>query len=58
MTLLSAMPIEKRAKIVAEFKTEPESEQLAEMLRLIRAGEPDVTLIDEAAKQAASVSQE
>ncbi|MBL9094121.1 MAG: hypothetical protein JNL96_23080 [Planctomycetaceae bacterium] len=58
VTLLSAMPIEKRAKIVAEFKTEPESEQLAEMLRLIRAGEPDVTLIDEAAKQAASVSQE
>jgi hypothetical protein len=47
VALLSNMPIEKRAKIVAEFKTEPESEKLAEMLRLIRAGEPEVTLIDE-----------
>jgi hypothetical protein len=45
--LLSAMPIEKRAKIVTEFKTDKESEELAEMLRLIRAGEPEVTLIDE-----------
>lgn len=50
VALLSAMPIEKRAKIVTEFKTEPESEQLAEMLRLIRAGEPEVTLVDEASR--------
>jgi hypothetical protein len=47
VVLLSNMPIEKRAKIVTEFKTESDSEQLAEMLRLIRAGEPEVTLIDE-----------
>jgi hypothetical protein len=47
VVLMSSMPIEKRAKIVAEFKTEKESEELAEMLRLIRAGEPEVTLIDE-----------
>lgn len=47
VVLLSAMPVEKRAKIVAEFKTDKESEELAEMLRLIRAGEPEVTLIDE-----------
>ena len=47
VVLLSAMPIEKRAKIVTEFKTDKESEELAEMLRLIRAGEPEVTLIDE-----------
>jgi hypothetical protein len=47
VVLLSSMPIEKRAKIVTEFKTDKESEELAEMLRLIRAGEPDVTLIDE-----------
>jgi hypothetical protein len=50
VTLLSAMPIEKRTKIITEFKTEEESEQLAEMLRLIRAGEPEVTLVDEAQK--------
>jgi hypothetical protein len=47
VVLLSAMPIEKRAKIVTEFKSDKESEELAEMLRLIRAGEPEVTLIDE-----------
>jgi hypothetical protein len=53
VTLLSAMPIEKRSKIITEFKTEEESEQLAEMLRLIRAGEPEVTLVDEAQKNLA-----
>lgn len=51
VTLLAGMPIEKRAKIVAEFKNEKESEELAEMLRLIRQGEPDVTVIDETQKQ-------
>lgn len=50
VVLLSAMPVEKRAKIVTEFKTDKESEELAEMLRLIRAGEPEVTLIDETNK--------
>ena len=53
VTLLSAMPIEKRSKIITEFKTEEESEQLSEMLRLIRAGEPEVTLVDEAQKSLA-----
>jgi hypothetical protein len=53
VTLLSAMPIEKRSKIITEFKTEEESEQLSEMLRLIRAGEPEVTLVDEAQKNLA-----
>jgi len=47
VVLISAMPVDKRAKIITEFKSEKESEELAEMLRLIRAGEPDVTLIDE-----------
>jgi hypothetical protein len=53
VTLLSAMPIEKRSKIITEFKTEEESEQLSEMLRLIRAGEPEVTLVDETQKNLA-----
>jgi hypothetical protein len=50
VVLLSGMPIEKRAKIVTEFKSEKESAELAEMLELIRAGEPEVTLIDETNK--------
>lgn len=49
VALLAGMPIEKRAKIITEFKTSEESGQLAEMLREIRKGEPEVTLIDEAA---------
>ena len=57
VSLLAAMPIEKRAKIVTEFKTPEEAVQLAEMLRMIRAGEPDVTLIDEAAKQTQAVGK-
>ena len=56
-TFGAAMPIEKRAKIVTEFRTPEEAQQLAEMLRLIRAGEPDVTLIDEAAKQTQAVGK-
>ncbi|MBL9081484.1 MAG: hypothetical protein JNK76_06745 [Planctomycetales bacterium] len=55
VTLFAAMPIEKQSKISAEFKTPEESKQLADILRLIRAGEPEVTLIDEADKQAKSV---
>lgn len=51
VALLAGMPIEKRAKIVAEFKNEKETDELAEMLRMIRAGEPEVTVIDEASKQ-------
>jgi hypothetical protein len=44
--ILSAMPIGKRAKIVAEFKTPEEVEKLGEILRLIRQGSPQVDLID------------
>jgi hypothetical protein len=49
--LLSAMPIAKRAKVVAEFKTAEESQRLADILKLIRAGEPELTLIDDAKNQ-------
>ena len=47
VSLLSAMPIAKRAKIAAEFKTEEETKKLDEILRRIRLGEPDVGVIDE-----------
>ena len=52
VSLLSAMQPGKRAKVLAEFKSPDESDKLAEILKLIRAGEPEVTLIDEAKKQA------
>ncbi|MGC3966689.1 MAG: hypothetical protein QM775_04765 [Pirellulales bacterium] len=55
VSLFAAMPIEKQAKISAEFKTPEEGKQLADILRMIRMGEPDVTLIDEAGKQAKAV---
>jgi hypothetical protein len=51
VALLEAMPIAKRAKIAAEFKTEEESLKLSEILRRIRQGLPDAAIIDEAARQ-------
>jgi len=46
VTLLKAMPLAKRKKLVAEFKGE-ESDRLQEILRQIRQGVPEVTLIRE-----------
>lgn len=45
--LLSAMPIAKRAKILKEFKSEPESENLAKLLKRLREGGPEVPIIDD-----------
>lgn len=47
VALLSAMPIAKRAKILKEFKSEPESEDLAKLLKRLREGGPEVPIIDE-----------
>lgn len=49
--ILSAMPITKRSKIISEFKTDQESVKLAELLKLIREGVPEVDLIDDTKKQ-------
>jgi len=51
VAIFSAMPISKRAKIVSEFKTQDETEKLGEILRLIRAGVPEVNLIDKTRSQ-------
>jgi hypothetical protein len=51
VSILSAMPIGKRAKIVAEFKSPEEAEKLEEILRLIRQGVPEVNLIDKTRSQ-------
>jgi hypothetical protein len=51
VALISAMSPAKRAKLLAEFKTPEENERLAKILTLIRTGEPELTLIDEAKAQ-------
>jgi hypothetical protein len=51
VTILSAMPIGKRAKIVSEFKTEQEFAKLGEILRLIREGIPEEPIIEKTRDQ-------
>ena len=48
--ILSLMPSNKRKKIVDEFKTEDESQKLAEILKEIREGVPESNLVDTAEK--------
>jgi hypothetical protein len=50
VTLFDAMPIAKRAKIAAEFKTEEETKKLDEILRRTRQGLPDTAIIEETRK--------
>jgi hypothetical protein len=45
VTIVKAMPLDKRRKILGEFKSEPEIEKLAEIIREIRLGTPDTELI-------------
>lgn len=51
VSLMSAMSETKRAKIVAEFKTEIDSEKLADILRRIREAAPVTTAAGTAQKQ-------
>jgi hypothetical protein len=51
VALISAMVPAKRARVLAEFKTLEENERLAKILTLIRTGEPELTLIDDAKNQ-------
>jgi hypothetical protein len=48
VSLVKSMPIERRKKILAEFKTEEEGDKLAEILKDILSGAPDVPLLREA----------
>jgi len=45
VTILKAMPLDKQKKIFGEFKTEPETKKMAEILRNIRLGVPDSELL-------------
>ena len=49
--LLAEMPASGRAKIIAEFKTPEDSEELAEVLRRIRLGAPQAPMAEQAMNQ-------
>lgn len=51
VTILKAMPLDKKKKLLAEFKTEEEAEQLNEVLAQIRLGLPDSELIRDTREQ-------
>ena len=51
VALLSAMTPTKRAKVIGEFKTPDEVDKLAEILKVIRDGEPELSLIEGAKTQ-------
>jgi len=51
VTIFKAMPLDKRKKILAEFKTDEEIKKLAEILQEIRLGEPDAGLLRDARSQ-------
>jgi hypothetical protein len=51
VALVKAMPIERRRKILQEFKTEAEDEKLAEILKEILRGAPDVPFLKQAREE-------
>jgi hypothetical protein len=51
VALVKAMPIERRRKILQEFKTEAEDEKLAEILKEILRGAPDVPFLKQATEE-------
>ncbi len=51
VTIIKTMPLDKQKKLLAEFKLEPETEKLAEILKQIRLGEPDSGLIQDTRNQ-------
>lgn len=49
--MLAAMSPARRVKVCSEFKTDDEAKKLAEIVRRIREGEPDLKVIDAAKTQ-------
>jgi hypothetical protein len=49
--ILKAMPLDKRKKILAEFKTPEEVEKFAEILRVVRLGGSDTELLRDTRSQ-------
>lgn len=58
VVLFGAMPLAKRAKIAAEFKTAEEIKKLDEIVRRIRQGLPDAAIIDETRQSLAQPATE
>lgn len=54
--ILTAMPIAKRAKIIAEFRSEEEVRKLDDLLQMIRQGLPETEVIDKARQQVNSLA--
>ncbi len=48
VTIVKNMPVDKQKKLIAEFKDGTDADQLYQILRSIRAGEPVVSQIEEA----------
>ena len=51
VTMIKAMPLEKRKKLLAEFKDADEPDKLADILRQILEGKPEVPLIQQAQQE-------
>jgi hypothetical protein len=51
VTIFKAMPLDKRRKILEQFKSEDEIKKLHEILQEIRLGEPDAGLLRDARSQ-------
>jgi hypothetical protein len=51
VAIMKAMPLDKRRKILEQFKTQPEIEKLHEVLREIRQGTPDAELLRDTRSQ-------
>lgn len=51
VTIIKALPLDRRKKILLEFKTPDEAEKLAEILREIRLGTPDIDVIRDSRNQ-------
>jgi hypothetical protein len=56
ITILKAMPLDKRKKIIGEFKTEEEAQKLHDILQQIREGVPETALIRDTRAQLARFS--
>lgn len=51
VTMIRAMPLDKRKKILGEFQSKAEMEKLHEILVRLRQGEPEISLIRDAERQ-------
>jgi hypothetical protein len=55
VAIMKTMPIDKRKKIIAEFKQREDEERLFEILKNIRTGEPTATQIQDARDRLAEI---